>query len=347
MEKYIIIEDNGMDYHAGSKARNDIDKIALDYGYTPLKVRKYKVTGAVNRIRQFLVVLYDWVKICMEIKKGSNLLIQFPLTFGQRYVRLYLSLIKKIRKVNVTTLIHDIHSIRGKDKTTSLDEIRFLKNSDYIICHNDKMKNLLNEMTIENQRIISLDIFDYISDFYAKKDIRDLKKSIIIAGNLDENKSKYVYRLKELDNDLIFNLYGPNYKNMNQISNIIYHGQYQPEELLNKLEGSFGLVWDGNEINTCSGNYGEYLKINNPHKTSLYLAAGIPVIVWDQSAVADFVQKENIGICVSSLFDISESISNISQEEYILMLNNVSKISEKLKGGYYTKIALDKTINNK
>ena len=50
------------------------------------------------------------------------------------------------------------------------------------------------------------------------------------------------------------------------------------------MEGSFGLVWDGISVETCAGVYGEYLKVNNPHKTSLYLASGIPVIIWKEAA---------------------------------------------------------------
>ena len=33
-----------------------------------------------------------------------------------------------------------------------------------------------------------------------------------------------------------------------------------------KMEGSFGLVWDGTSKDTCIGGFGEYLKFNNPHK---------------------------------------------------------------------------------
>lgn len=55
-------------------------------------------------------------------------------------------------------------------------------------------------------------------------------------------------------------------------------GSYMPEELPEKLEAKYGLVWDGLEITSCEGTFGQYLKYNNPHKFSLYMAAGIAVI---------------------------------------------------------------------
>ena len=35
---------------------------------------------------------------------------------------------------------------------------------------------------------------------------------------------------------------------------------FLPEELIENLEGSLGLVWDGNTIETCDGPFGNYLR---------------------------------------------------------------------------------------
>ena len=73
--------------------------------------------------------------------------------------------------------------------------------------------------------------------------------------------------------------------------NVKYCGQYKPEELPEKLEGGFGLVWDGDDLGACTGVFGEYMKYNNPHKTSLYLASGLPVIIWEKAAMAKYIEK--------------------------------------------------------
>ena len=87
---------------------------------------------------------------------------------------------------------------------------------------------------------------------------------------------------------------------------------------------------------------GEYLKYNNPHKLSLYLASGIPVIIWEKAAEADFVRKNHLGICVASLFELSEVLKKIDKETYVQMANNVSEFSKKITNGYYTYSALQK-----
>ena len=60
------------------------------------------------------------------------------------------------------------------------------------------------------------------------------------------------------------------------------------------MDQNFGLVWDGTSLDGCNGRYGEYLKFNNPHKTSLYLSCGIPVIIWKEAALADFVEEHKV-----------------------------------------------------
>ena len=64
---------------------------------------------------------------------------------------------------------------------------------------------------------------------------------------------------------------------------------------------------------------GKYLKINNPHKLSLYLAVGLPVVIWDEAAEAEFVLKENVGFTVKSLYDLPEKLEAVSDNDYQIM----------------------------
>lgn len=86
--------------------------------------------------------------------------------------------------------------------------------------------------------------------------------------------------------------------------------------------------------------YGEYLKMNNPHKASLYLASGFPIIVWSQSALADFVRKNQCGIIVDSLFEIADCLNSIDEEDYQELIKNSKIVGEKLNG-YFLKTALE------
>ena len=196
---------------------------------------------------------------------------------------------------------------------------------------------------IDKNKLISLEIFDYlIPDFDEKFDPEKIQKEkpTIIAGTLRLHKARYVYDLPENVN---FNLYGVGYEGKSK-ENIKYFGSFMPDDLPFAMEGSFGLVWDGESADTCSGIYGEYLKINNPHKTSLYLASGIPVVIWKKAALADFVIKNKCGIVVNNLSEIDEVKAKISEADYIEMKKNVLKISRKLRSGYYLLKATEKIM---
>ena len=91
------------------------------------------------------------------------------------------------------------------------------------------------------------------------------------------------------------------------------------------------------------GTGGLYLKYNNPHKTSLYLSSGLPVIIWSDAALAKFVKINNVGITVDSLSDVSEKIKQITQVDYDIMAHNAKRISQKLTNGYFLKRSLEKS----
>lgn len=104
------------------------------------------------------------------------------------------------------------------------------------------------------------------------------------------------------------------------------------------------MIWDGNSLKMCEGLYGEYLKYNNPHKLSLYIVSGLPIIVWNKAAIADYIIENNLGITISSLEEIEEKISNITEKEYKIMKENVLKLQEKIKKGEVLKQILNKIL---
>ncbi|UZW66162.1 hypothetical protein OC195_19990 [Priestia flexa] len=107
------------------------------------------------------------------------------------------------------------------------------------------------------------------------------------------------------------------------------------------IEGSYGLIWDGESTETCTGLTGNYLKYNNPHKTSFYLSCGLPVVIWKEAALAPFIAENNLGIIVTSLKEMDDIISNISDKEYSIMKNNVLEVAEKVRNGFFTKKAIE------
>ena len=85
---------------------------------------------------------------------------------------------------------------------------------------------------------------------------------------------------------------------------------------------------------------GKYLKYNNPHKTSLYLASGIPVIIWKEAAMADLINEKQVGLVVDSLEDISDKFRKLQEEEYTKLKKNAEKLGKQLRTGAMLKTAI-------
>lgn len=127
---------------------------------------------------------------------------------------------------------------------------------------------------------------------------------------------------------------------------ITYQGFVPSEEFIKHIDADFGLVWDGDSIGTCSGSCGEYLRLNSPHKVSFYLRAGIPVIIWNEAAVAPVVKEYGAGISVGSLAELDHILGKLSAEDIRQMKQNAARMAEKLNNGDFLKEALMKAIDS-
>lgn len=349
MKRYQITDSLGSNFIAGSKAVNDVHQIAKELGFTSMDIyQKFPETSFPAKLMRHsfghIENLKQWGEVYKTIQTGSVVLLQNPF-YTDRYGReRALSHLKTKKNVKFISLIHDINTLRYPSNNNYSDiqhEFTFmLQNSDILIAHNDAMKNyLVNICNIAPERIVVLGIFDYLVN--KKADRPSFERSVCIAGNLDVNKAGYIYHLDKIKCN--FRLYGPNFS-LSNYSNVYYGGAFSPDNIPEKLDSGFGLIWDGNSIDTCTGNTGEYLKYNNPHKLSLYLYSGIPVIIWSRAAEADFVKKNHVGLTIDSLKDLPNILNNIDQKAYDTLVNNTLKISEKLRQGYYTKTALQASI---
>lgn len=315
---------------AGGKAKNDAFDCLLSSGFTPSYVpsnnRKIRI------IQQMLSI--------QKIKGEIFLVIQYP-AISSKVMDILLKRIKKVKCKSVA-LIHDLPSIQGMGGDVDR-EIHELNHFDYLIVHNSKMEEYLIGRGYKGKMIV-LELFDYLHDTERNVTESSYAGKIAIAGNLD--KAPYICDLQKVDR-YNFNLYGINKTlDLSNIHNISYQGCLPSDEIPYLLDADYGLVWDGDSVDTCSGIYGKYLLYNNPHKLSLYIAAGKPVIVWSKSAVANFVIKNKIGIAVNSLTDLQQMDLSDGYDE---MKRNVLAFKKKIAVGYFLKTAIEKIekdINN-
>lgn len=357
--KYYLKERDALESrNAGSKARNDVETVAEQLGFQPVDVvLPYKPTDRLwDAVAAHLHIYRFFRKQLSSLKRGDELLVQFPpRSHSVLFPKLYRDL--RHRGVKVMFLIHDLERMRysrlgdvrlKKRVRILLEESRLIKEADVIICHNEKMKGFLEQQGIPSEKLVPLGIFDYLTDCpledrAAHRPNDPVGNRVIIAGNLSPEKCVYIRELQDVPG-VSFDLYGVGYKDLGQ-PNVNYHGAFQPDELVGKLEGDFGLVWDGTSVDTCTGIFGNYLRLNDPHKLSLYLTAGLPVIVWDEAAVADFVRENGVGLTAASLKDIETTLTGMTPDDYKHMAQNAARISELLRDGHYLKTALERAQN--
>ena len=328
---------------AGSKARLDIENILLNEGFTELN---YQVPNNKNRIVNRFLVEKRWRNMFSSFTNGDVVLIQYPLIQMSYTVSEVISMMSK-KGVNIVLLIHDSNILRDskfdgisffKKKRICYGELAIFNSVSKIICHNEKMKKALIKLGVKEEKLVCLEIFDYLLGEYPNVNSDMSSRALLVAGALYPEKCPYIYSVPE---SVKFNFFGVGYDTSRQKSaNTQYFGSFLPDELPYSLEGGFGLIWDGDSIQTCNGTFGEYLKVNNPHKTSLYLASGLPVFIWEKAALADFITKHNCGFAIEKLSDIEKIINSLDDSHYREMKSAVEKISSQLRSGYYFKKAL-------
>lgn len=312
---------------ASSKAIEDIAFFLGDIGFCEIKYIN-PIGKLEKRIKRIFYSKYFFKKNLKELDSSDSVVLQYPLYSSILEYNLYSSLKKCVAKK--TVVIHDLESLRNcrnKEKNKKWEKT-FLSIFDVVISHNDRMTEYLREIGIVNN-IRNIELFDYEEKNVARN--VNMHLPICYAGNL--KKSKF---LEKVHGSQEYNVYGI-FPSEKYSKNIDYKGAFPSDQLARNIEGSFGLVWDGTSIDSCDGVLGEYLKFNNPHKTSLYLSLGMPVIVWKKAAIANFVEKNNVGIVVNNLIEIESKLKSMTEEEYNYLKRNSELMSMKVKSGYFIK----------
>ncbi len=324
---------------AGFKAKSDNDITLRQIGATNLGL---PTTFYRNKLKGFFRDLAGIIRYAFKVQPGDQILLQYP-------IKKYFSLICRIahfRRAHVIALIHDLGSMRRR-KLSLEQEIRRLQCADHIIASNDVMAEYLIQNNIDRP-VTSLGIWDYRSEktnksqtIFDKNNIR-----VVYAGSLNLRKNSFLLKLPHTSINYTLSLYG-NIEQFPQIidnPNIDVHSFTPADEFIENVEGNFGLVWDGDSIDCCSGNFGEYLRYNSPHKVSFYLRAGLPIIIWKRAALASLLESFGVAITIDSLTDLPDALDKITPEQYTSMKSYAVDLAEKLQAGHNARSAVEKAL---
>lgn len=333
MRKYFIREYYGDMLNAGGKAVSDVSQILENIGYTPIK---YLWKSGLF-FQRWLYKIRFWGRLFQRMQAGDELFIQWPCNVLPIQTVVWIAYVKRGK---VSVLFHDIEKLRWT--TPKKDQVRaerfLIKHSDLLVAHTDVMKKFLESEGAEASKITVLSSFDYLTNGPVKIE-RKKSTSVTFAGNL--SKSAFLDSLDRSGMQIDVLCYGR--KVDREWEGICHYESFFRAEEVSELKGSWGLVWDGDSIESCTGELGNYLRYNSPHKLSLYIVAALPVIVWSGSALASYVKENNLGVVVDSLWDIPETIQSVSSEEYESFLSSLSKEALILSSGGHLQTCISKS----
>lgn len=328
-QKYFIQEHLHRDVYHGGIFNVDAEKIFLARGYKAIEFPgTFDFTGRSKWKRWRYLV-----KTFFKLSPNDQVIFQFPL-----YARIHALLLTllRLKGVSIICLILDIDGLRDGNEKLLKKEIRVFRKFKKFIVHNERMQQWLQPL-VPRAAIAQVQFFDFLTTPVQQHRLKS--NHIIIAGDLQ--KTAFIEKLGQLPR-LSFSIYGAGYPEKKVFpENAGYKGTFRPYELVQQLQGAFGLVWYGVEIDRFEGHYGQYLTIITPHKLSLFIMAGIPVIVPATSASALLVKQYGIGCTIDKLSDMESVISHLSDQDYQDMVENMRPLATQLSQGLFLTKALD------
>lgn len=328
-------------YNALSKAQIDVIRTLTDAGWKEILVSwPRKELDVTRHFRTKLSLLALMAKVWLKarsISRSDTVLLQYPEYY--RADKFILQVLRR-RTSHLHLLVHDVDTLRNAWSVWPR-EIAMFRQAERLYVHTDSMARALIGQGIDAERLRIMTLFDYYSDsaMPEAEEVSKHRNEVAFAGNLQ--KSGFISKLYGLESygDVVFDLFGREGLDIGDNSHVKYLGGFKPDET-GKLVAGWGLVWDGDRTDTCDGLVGEYLKYNSSHKISLYLACGIPLILWSESSLRDWVEKNKAGILVESLADIPQKIASLSESDYREMIEHCRLIGAKLRHGGFLKEAL-------
>lgn len=341
-KKVYIARNYRSKFDAAGKAKMDCEATLQKSGWQNLG---FKQTWISNGLIGTLLSALGVTWALLRLPPKSVLFLQYPFNKFYRYSVWGACL----KKCTIITLVHDVASLKKRHKDPT-NEIALLSKSKTLIVHTQAMQTWFEEQQV-NANIVRIEAFDYLHDKAPatnKQAIDYNNLRVVFAGNMGAAKS-FLYDFDLLERSKFsVDLYGVGFmpQSVKDPKNTIldYKGVFPADQVIDRIDGDFGLVWYGNSMDSCDGETGQYMKYNSPHKLSLYVLCGMPIIIWDKAGMADFVESNKIGISVSSLKELPEKLNALSPEDINLLKDNLMVMREKMNNGGFLKEAVAKAL---
>ena len=322
--------------NAGSKAMRDVMHLLDEQGYHAMPALPVTVNKGVKLLIDIPLMI---LIVLFFVRTRGTVLYVIP---SNAFRIKLLATLRSLLGFKMICFINDVEQLRmPTSKAYAEQETASIALADCIMAPNKQSMEILRKEFDIHKPTVYVGVWDYLSNYSPApicEETFKAKRQIAYAGNL--MKSPFIYSLDAIP--LEFAVWGEGIEK-ELPENVHHQGAVMPDELPPLLnQCSWGLVWDGLYIETCDGQLGTYLRFNNAHKCGLYLAAGLPLIVWKQSGMAHFVESHQVGICVESLRDLPSVMASLTKEQYLAFRKNVLHEGELIRTGHYFLSALQR-----
>lgn len=328
--KWISDENN-----AASKATNDVNKAFNEVGGELIELWSHN-----NKLIRNFEEIVSYCMLARKVTDLDNIIIQWPLySIKPLTDESFLNLPHH----KIICFIQDIESYRyHPDNYIEIKkDINYLNKFDAVIAHNHGMIDFLRQNGLTTN-IVDWQICDYIIDERNIRETQCDKYDLCFIGNLQRSKFLGINSSRFKTH---INLYSQSCADITMTPQLSYKGAYIPNDNCCILEGSFGLIWEGSSLDSCEGALGNYMRINNPNRLSLFLANDMPVITWKKAGLAKFIETNQVGFTVDSLSEIDYILSKMSRSKYLEILCNVKRIGKQIRNGFFAKQAIENAIH--
>ena len=238
----------------------------------------------------------------------------------------------------VIALVHDAEYLRYPKSYDRKTWVEYLGSYDALLVNTPEEKRQVLASGV-NLPIVVTGPWGYIQPIGSRQP--HFSKTIHYAGNLVEWKGGFMANIPA---GLDVKLYGSSDGNSDlgySIADSVERmGSYSQEALALSLDNGFGLVWDENS----SHHYNDYAMINMPHKLSLYLSLGLPVIAKKGSQVGNFVAANHVGIVVDDMEALVPVMAAMDEAHYNELLAAVKPMEALVRSGRHLQLAALKAI---
>lgn len=329
--KYYLQQYANERYQHGGQGYVDMERILEQEGYA---ARRLQEKAGRNPVLAFFQRYFQLRQIVEHAKQGDEWVFIYPV-YGR--MNRWLLRMLQAKSCRLIGIVADIDGLKDANEKQVRNDLDFLKQIPFLVVHNQAMANWLISQGCR-ARMAMLEFFDFLQEPSAA--IRKPGKMVVFAGNLAKSRFLLDPSISHLG-DIQITAYGPGLNISSPSSkNLHYGGTFDPSDLIGKLKGAFGLVWDGDSWEKPGGPLGSYMAFITHHKLSLYILAGLPILIPRMAGAAPLVEHYRIGIVFDNTADIPGKIKKLSEESYQAMRRNMAKLAGELSRGQRLRQAL-------